>query len=346
MFRSHPTGTAQPTPILSLFPSPIITLAINLSIQSITKYILTQSDSLLIATLTTLSTQGAYALATNYGGLIARLLFQPLEDTSRNLFAKLCSLSSTTQKPSPASLIQAADALTLILKFYGLLSLSAWSVGPPLAPTLLRLVAGKRWTDTGAGDVLATYCYYIPLLALNGVTEAFVAATATTSELRTQSILMMVWFAAFAGVAYLLLGVRGMGAEGLVWANCVNMGCRVAYNVSFIRAFFATWGAKWELARALPQIGSMTVAMAVGAMLRSRMAVQMDGEGDLGQLAKAGGVVVAFVAILGVSERRFVLHCWGMVQGLASKDRKMKLKEKDTAQSGQNGTSVEAKKSE
>lgn len=62
-----------------------------MTIQSSIKYVLTQGDSLLIATLASLQDQGAYALSSNYGGLIARMLFQPIEEASRNLFAKLCA---------------------------------------------------------------------------------------------------------------------------------------------------------------------------------------------------------------------------------------------------------------
>lgn len=122
---------------------------------------------------------------------------------------------------------------------YGLVSLVAYAVGPSAAPLLLRLVAGARWSDTGAGDVLGTYCYYIPLLAVNGVSEAFVSATASTRELRKQSIWMGGFSVAFAGSAYLFLSVLQMGAKGLVLANCVNMVSRIVFNLSFVKRYFA-----------------------------------------------------------------------------------------------------------
>lgn len=220
--------------------------------QSSIKYVLTQGDSLLIASLASLQDQGAYALSSNYGGLIARMLFQPIEDASRNLFAKLCSPATTTPKDSstkapdkttklPAndsSITQAKTTLTTILKFYNLISLLAFSLGPSLAPPLLDLVAGSRWSATGASDVLATYCYYIPLLAINGVTEAFVAAVATNSDLYRQSLWMSGFFAGFAASAYVFLRVLELGAKGLVWANCVNMGLRILFNLHFVKGFF------------------------------------------------------------------------------------------------------------
>lgn len=233
---------------LSLFSQPLLNLSLSLTVQSSIKYVLTQGDSLLIASLASLQDQGAYALSSNYGGLIARMLFQPIEEASRNLFAKLCASSPSKsekikeQQASGDGIAQANTTLTLILKFYSLISLVAFAAGPSAAPVLLSLVAGSRWSDTGAGEVLGCYCYYIPLLALNGVSEAFVAAVADNTQLYTQSIWMGGFFAAFAGSAYLFLRVLEMGAKGLVWANCVNMGCRILFNLSFVKSFFAKRG--------------------------------------------------------------------------------------------------------
>lgn len=227
--------------VLAYFSRPICVLASNMYLQSAVKYILTQGDSLLIATLTTLHDQGAYALASNYGGLIARMLFQPIEESSRNLFAKLCAPHDDTQKPTTGNLNQASATLLAILRFYSIISLVAWSLGPSIAPLLLRLVAGSKWADTGAGDVLATYCYYIPLLAMNGVTEAFVAAVASNADLKRQSALMVAYSIGFAGAAYVFLKVLGLGAEGLVWANCLNMLFRIVWNTLFIKEYFGRY---------------------------------------------------------------------------------------------------------
>jgi oligosaccharide translocation protein RFT1 len=234
---------------LGLFSQPLLSLSFSLYLQTGIKYVLTEGDKYLIAALATLKDTGMYALSANYGGLIARMLFRPIEDSSRNLFAKLCSdagearqVGGITKKTEPKqnseNVQQAANVLRDILRVYGLVSLVAYAVGPSAAPLLLRLVAGARWSDTGAGDVLGTYCYYIPLLAVNGISEAFVSATASTSELRKQSIWMGGFSVAFAGSAYLFLSVLQMGAKGLVLANCVNMISRIVFNLSFVKRYF------------------------------------------------------------------------------------------------------------
>lgn len=169
---------------------------------------------------------------------MARMLFQPIEESSRNMFAKTCAVDPSSGKSSKTGLRESKSLLQNILKLYNIISLLALCIGPTVAPLLLRIVAGSKWADTGAGEVLSTYCFYIPFLAINGLTEAFVAAVATNSELYTQSVLMGVFFAGFAGASYLFLYVWQMGALGLVYANCVNMLLRIIFNLSFIKAYF------------------------------------------------------------------------------------------------------------
>jgi oligosaccharide translocation protein RFT1 len=225
--------------ILGFFSNALSKLSISLWIQDSFKYILTQGDSFLIAGLTSLRDQGAYALASNYGGLIARMLFQPIEESSRNLIANVCAPDASSKKPTANGLREAKRLLQTILKLYNIIALIAVVVGPTVAPLLLRMVAGARWADTEAGSVLSIYCYYIPFLAINGLTEAFVAAVASSAELGSQSLSMGVFFAAFASAAWFFLHYLKLGASGLVYANCVNMGLRIVFNTHFIRSFFA-----------------------------------------------------------------------------------------------------------
>jgi len=220
---------------------PLLALALSLYIQSGVKYILTQGDSILITTMATLPEQGAYALASNYGGLVARMILQPIEESSRFLFARLCSSPGGLKRTEP-DISHAQVILRDIIKAYNILALLSWTIGPSLAPRLLQLLVGRKWTDTGAGDVLAIYCYYIPLLAINGVTEAFVSAVATSADLQRQSVFMGAYFFGFASAAYIFLGVLGLGAQGLVWANCVNMVLRILFNGRYILTFFGGIG--------------------------------------------------------------------------------------------------------
>lgn len=298
---------------MSVFSKPLLNLGFSLYIQSAIKYLLTQGD-VLISTLAPLEDQGMYALSANYGGLVARMLFRPIEDSSRNLFAQLCSSTSVSEgkaediiqndkadksqsDESSPSIGRAASILRDILRLYCLFGLIAIAIGPSVAPLLLRLVAGSRWSDSGAGQVLGTYCYSIPLLAINGVSEAFVAATANTLELHWQSIWMGVFSAIFAGSAYLFLRVLQLGATGLVYANCVNMGLRIMFNLVFVRKFFDRKGVNFDFWDILPNVYALAATPIVSALIRST-AGTLKTYGLLGELARVGAAGLGFVMFM------------------------------------------------
>ncbi len=277
-----------PNLLFSRFPLPVLNLASNLYAQSVLKHALTSGDAFLIAALTSLSSQGAYALASNYGSLVARIIFQPIEESSRSLFGRL--LPSQTKprspavKPSPSSsgikpLHQAITYLLSLLRLYSLLSLIAVSLGPSIAPLLLRFIAGPKWSATAAPSVLAAYCYYIPLLALNGILEAFVSAVATPAQLRKQSAWMLAFSIAFATTGFLVLKAWDLGARGLVLVNAINMVLRIWWSWGFAEEYFRERGLNLKIADTMPTRASS------GGAIMAFLALQ-----GAGRYYHAGGI--------------------------------------------------------
>lgn len=290
--------------LFSRFPLPILNLASNLYAQSVLKHILTSGDAFLITALSSLSSQGAYALASNYGSLTARIIFQPIEESSRSLFGRL--LPSQTKSLSPAAkptpqdsgnkpLNHAITYLVSLLHLYFLLSLIAVSLGPSIAPLLLRFIAGPRWSATAAPYVLTAYCYYIPLLALNGILEAFVSAVATPAQLRKQSAWMLAFSIAFATSGVLVLKVWDFGARGLVLVNAVNMVLRIWWGWGFAKEFFRERGLGLKIADTLPNTASS------GGAVVASMALQVVGRkfhGGIDDFLKWVGVAALYGLIL------------------------------------------------
>lgn len=274
-----------------MFPKQLLNLGTSLFGQSIFKHLLTQGDTLLISYFATPTAQGVYALAANYGSLIARLLLQPVEETSRNYFGKL--LYSPSSMPSRPAVKTATQSLALLLRSYVLLSIAIVAVGPRIAPLLLSFVAGSSWTASGAGKVLGTYCYYIPLLALNGLSEAFVASVSNEADVLRQSAWMAAFSAGFAGAAYVLLGVMDLGAEGLIWANCVNMGFRIMWSGSFIRTYCERNGGSFGVMELLPKTATVPLAVVTYAVLGRLELIN-----NFVSLVKSGLVAVGFVGLL------------------------------------------------
>lgn len=255
-------NSSNETYIMSYFSKPLVTLGASLFMQGVIKHILTEGDVLLISYLASLSAQGIYALASNYGGLVARMVFQPIEESSRNYFGKL--LYSSNGQRSSGTISSARDDMHKLLRIYTLMSISAMTVGPTMAPLLLKFVVGSRWASSGAGDVLSKYCYYIPLLAYNGVLEAFVSVVATESQLNRQSLWMLAFSVGFASTGYVFLRLLDLGAIGLVYANMANMVFRILWSYNFINSFFRRHNSRLNLALILPT--ATTVAAAMGTI--------------------------------------------------------------------------------
>ncbi|KAF1840265.1 Rft-1-domain-containing protein [Cucurbitaria berberidis CBS 394.84] len=281
LFPEKAPLTKENSSSMNYFSAPLLRLTGSLTLQSALKYILTQGDSLLITGLASLADQGAYALTSNYGGLIARTLFQPIEESSRNMFAKLCASveppstakgadKSKATKEQKQNLAQASNVLSTILRLYAIISLFATTLGPVLAPHLLSIVAGEKWSATSASKVLSTYCFYIPFLAINGVTEAFVAAVATNKELYAQSVSMGIFFALFAGSAWFFIGQLELGGNGVVLANMVNMGLRMVWNTWFIKRFFGQRDMQFSVLETLPSLTAWAPAIIVPTLMRTR----------------------------------------------------------------------------
>lgn len=299
----------EPAFILSYFYRPTLHLASSMMAQSVVKHVLTQGDTFLVSILSTPTAQGVYALANNYGGLLARLVFQPIEESSRSYFSRLLAPSaprpgrakSASQASPSEPAAEAKTALQSLLRAYLLLSLVVVTLGPTAASPLLSLVAGPRWAGSGAAACLAAYMWYVPLLAINGVTEAFVASVATEHEVHRQSAWMGVFSVVFGTAGFVLLRVLDRGAEGLVVANRINMACRIVWCAVFIRRYFAGKGVAFGLLELLPSPGAVAAAVVTSQVAKRVVASPAAGASPMGardalvELVKLAAVALPFV---------------------------------------------------
>jgi oligosaccharide translocation protein RFT1 len=295
---------------LGYFFTPTLQLASSLMSQSLVKHILTQGDTFLVSILSDPRSQGVYALANNYGSLLARLVFQPIEESSRNYFSKLLSSSSPSsiegtknghETTAETEVHRARADLQALLKFYVLLSVAVVSIGPYAAPLLVQIVAGPRWSGSGAGGVLARYCLYIPLLAVNGVTEAFVSSVATKSEVHRQSLWMSLFSLAFAIAGFISLRVFDLGAAGLVYANAINMLCRIVWSGAFISQYFGRNGVQFGWAGLIPKGMSLYIvgtATLWGTLSRTGISVGNVSSHVFKDLILVGAVAVPYLGLM------------------------------------------------
>ncbi|KAI0148830.1 Rft-1-domain-containing protein [Xylariaceae sp. FL1272] len=318
------------TYVLGYFYTPTLQLASSLIAQSFVKHLLTQGDTFLVSILSDTKSQGIYALANNYGSLLARLVFQPIEESSRNYFSKLLSSTDAStpteskdqekeKSQTPKPQIQKAHIdLQSLLKFYVLLSILVLAVGPFAAPLLVQIIAGSRWASSGAGFVLARYCLYIPLLAINGVAEAFVSSVATESEVHRQSLWMGGFSVAFAVAGFVSLKVMDLGAAGLVYANAINMLCRILWSGNFISNYFRRNGVSFGWSKLVPDSMALYVlstAALWGTLLKAGISVGDVSDHVFKDIVTVGAVAVPFVAVIAYAERRYLMDCYSAIIG-------------------------------
>ena len=237
----------------------------------------------MLAAMSSLEDQGIYSLASNYGGLIARIVFQPIEESSRNLFSTLLPYNESRRQDTEAVRI-AKSHLVDILQVYGILSAIAVPLVPAIVPLVLHTLGGHRWSSAKVDSLLSLYCYYIPFLAFNGITEAFVSSAAEPSELRRQTGWMGGFSACFGLAAYVFLELCGLGARGLVLANIVNMSVRTMWSYSFIASYFRRHESRLAFRDVSLHFSSYLAGFVMSILLADQTRIVSNFHGSLGWL--------------------------------------------------------------
>lgn len=196
------------------------------------KHLLTEGDKLIINSLCTVEEQGIYSLLSNYGSLITRLLFAPIEESLRLFLARLLS----TEKAKNLRL--SMEVLVNLTRFYLYLSLLIVIFGPINSSFLLQFLIGSKWSTTSVLDTIRVYCFYLPFLALNGILEAFFQGIATGNQIMKHSYLMMIFSGVFLVNCWILIEYLDLSINGLIMSNIINMTLRIGYCVWFINRYY------------------------------------------------------------------------------------------------------------
>jgi hypothetical protein len=109
--------------------------------------------------------------------------------------------------------------------------------GPPLSETFLRVVFGARWSTSNTIAALGLYCYYIPLLGVNGLLEAFARAAADEAEFALMRFLSLVNSFLYISLCLYVLNFTEYGVQGLIVANCASMLMRIGFSCFILRSF-------------------------------------------------------------------------------------------------------------
>ncbi|KAI4522951.1 Rft-1-domain-containing protein [Schizophyllum commune Loenen D] len=213
-------------------------LALAMTGQSLVKHVLTECDKLILAWVAPLTDQGGYAVAVNYGSLLARVILQPIEETLRVHFSRVRAEAGddhTTTVQADATISSTDRARRTLLDVLAVqlgLSLIFLTFAVPCLPVLLPFVLTPKWMATSAPRILQAWMWYVPVLAVNGSMEAYVSSLSSESALGAWSRYLTLVSPIFPATA-LGLYRAGFGDEALVYANIANLAARIAYCVRF-----------------------------------------------------------------------------------------------------------------
>lgn len=219
------------------------------SLQSIFKHVLTEGDRIVLTALVGTYDAGVYAMASSYGGMASRLLFQPLEENGRLLFSNKHAfiVKAKEEKKEIGNLVDDLEwAYCTLVKFVLYIGLIFAAFAYNYTSVLLRLLAGATWgSNVEAAEALSAFCVYTAFMALNGMTEAFVYSVADSGR-EVGSLALAHGFVGFVFyvLAPLLVLHRDFGlggTVGLVAANGLCMVLRSMYSLHFAHSHFSRY---------------------------------------------------------------------------------------------------------
>jgi oligosaccharide translocation protein RFT1 len=242
-------------------------VAFTATFSSLLKHLLTEADKISLSLTTSTYNQGIFAVASNYGSLVARLIFLPIEESSRTTFSAMASelqgksglssesdasVNSSLSKSSEENvsrlppfisagsyvsrLIDMEDLLVMLVQIVSSLGVFFLIFGPLYSRVVVQLLFAKGYQSEESVRTLAAVCVNVFFLALNGVLEAFVHAAAPPSAFKRVNMGFII-----GSIVYVLcVGflIRTLGTCGLVLAGSLSMVVRISTSYTIIRDIF------------------------------------------------------------------------------------------------------------
>jgi len=220
--------------------------------QTVLQWLFSQGERMVLIASSSQEQIGVYGLVSDLGSLFARIIFAPVESS----VLSLCASSS-----SPP-----IEVLSYAARFVVYVGLAAATFGPPLAPKVLSIVYGARWALSDSQNALSAYFRVMPVMAFNGVTEAFSNARLSQNSLFYYNILLSFVTVLYFALLYYFGKIYGI--VGSISSNAVNMSLRSIMAISVI---FSECGVVFDLfPKAIPVVSSLIIIFSISKITFSR----------------------------------------------------------------------------
>lgn len=209
----------------------------SIFVQLIFKNFLTVGDKFIITSLLAIESQGNYSFISNYGSLIARMVFAPIEESTRITLSNIFKDNNkVTQKKD---FLELEACLSNIAKIYTYV-LTLLIVFAPLNSEFLLLKIFKNFSSKDIIYCFKLYWVYVIFLAVNGIVEAlFQSLYNSKNEVNRYSVFMLFNTAIFFCTLILFIGKMNLGLAGLIYANILNMFMRISYCYLHVKSYIS-----------------------------------------------------------------------------------------------------------
>jgi len=223
----------------TLFDREYSALVVSFYKQSLVKQFLTEGEKYMMTLFNILSfgQQGVYDVINNLGSLAARIIFMPIEESYHVFFSQMLTRGKVArEQENDGNVDVVATNLGIVLKGVSTVGLVVLVFGYSYSYLLLQLYGGSMLTENQGPTLLRTYCLYVLVIAVNGITECFMFAVMDEQEISKYNYKMVVFSLIFTLAS--LLFTSYLGAVGFILANCLNMLLRIVASTRYIRKFF------------------------------------------------------------------------------------------------------------
>lgn len=222
-----------------VYDQTMLMTAVYLSGSSIVKHVLTEADKISLTLSCSDYDQGIYAITNNYGSLVARLFYLPMEDSARLSLSYLQkqtpeAAENKGQQETEAKKPQMHVLLLRLLKVVLVVGVGIAVFGPSYVSVFTAVVLRKRDGVATMNLCLTYFCYYLLFMGVNGIAEACLQVAAESFV--TTNVGLAVSSAGFAVAAY--HAVPRYGGAGIIMANISSVVVRLLWNGCLLDGIF------------------------------------------------------------------------------------------------------------
>lgn len=210
----------------------------SIFVQLIFKNLLTVGDKFITTSLLTIDSLGNYSFISNYGSLIARMVFAPIEESTRLTLSTLFKEDNDESRKKDFSELE--RCLSNVFKIY-IYMLTLLIIFAPLNSRFLLLKIFRNFSSEKIINSFKLYWIYVIFLAVNGICEAlFQSLYSSKTEVNKYSAFMFFNTIVFFGSLILFIGKLKFGLAGLIYANIINMFMRIIYCSTHVVTYIST----------------------------------------------------------------------------------------------------------